>query len=518
MDALLQMPPPHDVSTLRSFLGSVQFYHKFLPSLSTVTEPLTRLTRKNSVWVWRSQQESVFKKVKELLLSDVTLAHFDKNLPVGIAADASEVGIGAVLFHRYTDGTERPIFHISKTLSSTQRRYSQIHKEALSIIYAIQKFHQYLYGRRFILVTDHKPLLSLFNPTKGTPILAANHLARWALILQQYDYSIEFRNTGSHGNADVLSRLPSGSDISFDEEEDEADLSTVCTVRAINQQLKPANAKTLSEESKKDPTISTVMRFVQQGWPRSIPKGDFIQFKKLDNSLIVEAGVLLFGNRIVIPSKLGPQVLQLLHLGHFGMQRMKQLARSSVYWPDMNSNIEDMCRSCTSCTEHQNDPPKQSDHPWMVPEKPWSRFHIDHAINFLGTNWLIVVDAFSKYPCIHSTASITSKATMDLLEKDFAHFGYPHTLVSDNAQAFLSEDFQTFLSERGIIHLTGAPYHPATNGQAERFIQTFKNSMNKSKLPPNQALQEFLIQYRRTPLESGLSPSELLKVGKFEEE
>ena len=121
------------------------------------------------------------------------------------------------------------------------------------------------------------------------------------------------------------------------------------------------------------------------------------------------------------------QVLQLLHLGHFGMQRMKQLARSSAYWPDMNSNIEDMCRSCTSCAEHQNDPPKQSDHPWMVPEKPWSRIHIDHAINFLGTNWLIVVDAFSKYPCIHSTASITSKATMDLLEKDFAHFGYPHS-------------------------------------------------------------------------------------------
>ena len=146
----------------------------------------------------------------------------------------------------------------------------------------------------------------------------------------------------------------------------------------------------------------------------------------------------------------------------------------------------------------------------MVPEKPWSRIHIDHAINFLGTNWLIVVDAFPTYPCIHPTASITSKATMDLLEKDFAHFGYPHTLVSDNAQAFLSEDFQTFLSERGIIHLTGAPYHPATNGQAERFIQTLKNSMNKSKLPPNQALQEFLIQYRRTPLESGLSPSELL--------
>ena len=96
------------------------------------------------------------------------------------------------------------------------------------------------------------------------------------------------------------------------------------------------------------------------------------------------------------------------------------------------------------------------------------------------------------------------------LEQDFAHFGYPHTIVSDNATTFTSEEFQEFCNERGIYHLTGAPYHPATNGSAERLVQSFKQSLKKSFLPPKEAVQEFLLQYRRTPLPTGYSPSELL--------
>ena len=121
-----------------------------------------------------------------------------------------------------------------------------------------------------------------------------------------------------------------------------------------------------------------------------------------------------------------------------------------------------------------------------------------------------MVDAYSKYTCIHATTSTSSKATTDLLEQDFAHFGYPHTIVTDNSTSFLSEEFQTWCRERGIVHLTGAPYHPATNGAAERMVQTFKQALNKSTLPPKAALQEFLVQYRRTPLAKGYSPSEIL--------
>ena len=125
-------------------------------------------------------EQAAFKKLKDMLTADTVLAHFDPSLPVGISCDASEVGLGAVLFHRYSDGSERPVAHVSKTLSDTQRNYSQIQKEALAIVFALHKFH---HGRSFILVTDHKPLLALFGPRKATPTLAANQLARWAWLL-----------------------------------------------------------------------------------------------------------------------------------------------------------------------------------------------------------------------------------------------------------------------------------------------------------------------------------------------
>ena len=189
---------------------------------------------------------------------------------------------------------------------------------------------------------------------------------------------------------------------------------------------------------------------------------------------------------------------------------MKQLARSTVYWPRIDFDIENLCRKCTSCGQFQNKPDKPSIHPWMMPEKPWSRLHLDHAINFLGRNWLVLVDAYSKYPCIHPTTSTSSKSTTAILEQEFAHFGYPHTLVTDNATTFMSQEFQAWCKQRGIVHLTGAPYHPATNGAAERLIQSFKQALRKSSLPPKEALQEFLMQYRRIPFASGLSPSELL--------
>ena len=154
----------------------------------------------------------------------------------------------------------------------------------------------------------------------------------------------------------------------------------------------------------------------------------------------------------------------------------------------------EVSRTCQACAEHQNKPPKPPVHPWMFPEKPWSRVHVDHAINFLGSNWLVLTDAYSNYPCIHQTSSTSSKAAIDLLEEDFAHFGYPHTLVSDNATTFTSEEFQEWCKSRGIMHLTGAPYHPATNGAAERLVQTFKSSLTKSATPTKVSLQRFLMQ------------------------
>ena len=298
-------------------------------------------------------------------------------------------------------------------------------------------------------------------------------------------------------------------DTSFDGEEMEDDVDSVCLVRTISRQINPDNPLLVVRETAKDPILSQLMRFVKEGWPHAFSE-ELKDFKKLENSLSTENGCVFYGLRVIIPSTLRNHILKLLHLGHFGMQRMKQLARSTVYWPRIDFDIEDLCRKCTSCGQFQNKPDKPSIHSWMMPEKPWSRLHLDHAINFLGRNWLVLVDAYSKYPCIHPTTSTSSKSTTAILEQEFAHFGYPHTLVTDNATTFMSQEFQAWCKQRDIVHLTGAPYHPATNRAAERLIQSFKQALRKSSLPPKEALQEFLMQYRRIPFASGLSPSELL--------
>ena len=351
-DAVTKMPAPSNVSQLRSFLGSVQFYNKFLPDLSTISEPLYHLTEKHTKWKWEEPQQDAFQKLKQMLTNNTVLAHFDPSCPVGISCDASESGVGAVLFHRYKDNSERPIANASKTLTDAQKRYPQIQKEALSIIFALKKYHQFLYGRPFILVTDHKPLISMFGPNTATPMLAANRLARWSLMLSQYDYTIEYRSTKQHGNADALSRLPVGPDLSFDGEEGDNDVDTVCTIRVINSQLQPHSRNQLKDATNRDPVLSEVKRYVREGWPQKIDTPD--------------------------------------------------------------------------------------------------------------------------------------------------------------VQEFSSAEFQLWCHQRGIKHLTGAPYHPATNGAAERMVQSFKQSLKKSKLPPRPALQEFLMQYRRTPLNTGFSPSQLL--------
>ena len=510
VNAVTGMPAPTNVPTLRSFLGQVQFYNKFLPNLATVLEPLYNLTKKGTPWKWGDDEQRAFKEAKQMLSADTVLAHFDPSLEVGISCDASDVGVGAVLFHRYQDGSERPIANVSKTLTPTQRRYSQIQKEAMAIIFALKKFHQFLFGRKFTLVTDHKPLVALFGPTKPIPALAANRLARWAFTLSQYDYKIEYRKTSNHGNADALSRLPAGADAVFDREESNADTTLVCTINMINQQIAPPNANALKKETEKDPVLIEVSKATKKGWPLVMSKSEAIQpFARVKDDITWANGCLFYGSRVIVPQSLQPDILKILHLGHFGKERMKQLARTAVYWPGIDKDIINITRNCVSCNEHQRQQPTTT-HPWSLPDKPWSRVHIDHAVNFKGHQWLVVVDAYSKYPCIHQMSAITTKATIRRLEEDFAHFGYPHTLVTDNAQCFLSAEFQQWCRQHGIENVRGAPYHPQTNGAAERLVQSFKQSLQKSSLPPTEALQEFLMLYRRTPLNTGLSPSQLL--------
>ena len=167
-------------------------YRQYIPNLSAILHPLHVLIKDNQQWRWSAACESAFQAAKSVLTTAPVLAHYNPDLPLVLAADASAYGLGAVLSHTFSDGSERPVAFALKT---SEWNYSQVEKEALALVFGIQKFHQYIYGRRFTLLTDHQPLVTILGPKRGVPALAAACMQRWALLLSAYTYDIVYRST-----------------------------------------------------------------------------------------------------------------------------------------------------------------------------------------------------------------------------------------------------------------------------------------------------------------------------------
>ena len=200
--AIKNAPQPKNVTELRSFLGILNYYSRFLPTLSAKMAPLYSLLRKTTSCSWGSQLQEVFSIAKDALQEDALLVHFDPSKPLIVACDASQYGLGAVLSHKMDNGEERPVAFASRTLNPAEKKYSQLEKEGLAIIFAVKKFHHYIYGRHFIIESDHKPLSFLFSELKGVPVLTSSHIQRWSLTLSEYHYSIRYKSGKTLNNAD----------------------------------------------------------------------------------------------------------------------------------------------------------------------------------------------------------------------------------------------------------------------------------------------------------------------------
>ena len=206
--AIREAPAPQNVSQLRSFLGMVNYYGKFLKDISSNLTPLYHLLQKKTQWTWGTKEREAFERIKKQLVKSPVLEHYDPSKPLTISADASPYGVGAVLSHVQDDGTEKPVAFASRTLNVVEKRYSQLDKEALAIVFGVKRFHQYIFGRKFAIVSDHKPLQYLLNENKAIPVMASARLQRWALTLSAYQYTIAYRPGENIANADGLSRLP----------------------------------------------------------------------------------------------------------------------------------------------------------------------------------------------------------------------------------------------------------------------------------------------------------------------
>lgn len=513
--AIVKMPVPNDVSTLRAFIGMVNYYGQFLRNLTELRAPFDKLLTKDAKFVWSDDCQQSFEEVKALLQSDLLLTHFDPTQEIRVAADASSYGLGAVIFHRFADGTEKAIAHASRSMSAAERNYGQVEKEALAIVFAMKKFHKMLFGRRFYLSTDHKPLLAVFGAKKGVPAHTANRLQRWALLLLAYDFVIDHVASTKFGNADALSRLigqctPEDEDWVIATVQLEADVQRVLVEAVRNI---PVTANEIAEHSKRDATLRKLASYQETGWPTLINDATLQKLHRRRDAITCVSGCMFYSDRVIIPFQLQSRVLKQLHEGHPGMVRMKALARSFVFWPDIDEHIETLVRTCQRCASAAKAPVKSTLASWPIPSKPWSRLHMDYAGPFQGHNFLIVVDALTKWPEVFIMASTTSSATIKQLRELFARFGAPECIVSDNGTQFVSAEMKAFFEAEGVLHVRSAPFHPQSNGQAERFVDTVKRALKKAEGEGSVAtvLQSFLKAYRSTPLPiNNSSPAKLM--------
>ena len=313
-------------------------------------------------------------------------------------------------------------------------------------------------------MTDHKPLVHVFNPTRSIPQMAASRIQRWNLTLHAYSYTIRFKLGKHNSNADALSWLPLPTSLESIPVPGDILLSlqTLATT--------PVNAVQIKNWASRDPLLSKVKLYVQQGWPITQSDVDISPFFRRKDEHSIMDGCILWGSRVVIPPLGRPILIRKLHDGHPGTTRMKSLARGYMWWPNM-----------------------------------------DYAGPFMGDQFLVIIDAHSKWVDVHMTTSATSKVTTEKLRNTFATLGLPKVLVSDNGPAFISDEFQVFLSGNGIIHQRISPYHPASNGLAERTVQRLKRAMKQLTGSLETRLSRFLFNYRITPQSTtGVSPAELM--------
>ena len=344
--AIRAAPAPKDKQALQSWICTAQYYADFIPRFATIAAPLNELRRQDVAFEWTPRRQKAFDEIKTALATKTLRVHFDESRPLILATDASPFGVGAVLLQEHGDGIEYMVTCASRTLSSAEQRYSQIEKEALAIIYGFRRFRQYVVGREIVLVTDHKPLTFIFRPDAPVSQTASQRIQRWALYLSSFSYTVRHRPGKSNHQADALSRSPLASNEQLDVEVSSLQLQTI--------ESGPSGVigvVRIRQATSRDVVLSRILNFVQSGWPPQPVSDEIRPYFMHRDELTVQDGVLLWGLRVVVPTALRREILEVLHESHPGATRAKQFARSYVWWPNIDSDIEHTVQSCASCSE-----------------------------------------------------------------------------------------------------------------------------------------------------------------------
>lgn len=499
VNAILNMKSPNNKKQLQIFLGMVNYLRKFIPNMADIASSLHLLLKKDVEWIWTEVHEKVFDNIKKKITEAPILQNFNSKLPIVVQCDASKDGIGCCLLQN-----NKPVCFASRSLTQSERNFSQIEKELLSVVWATKKFHYFIYGHKITIINDHKPLECLLK--KHLHDIPSPRLQRLKLKLLKYDIDFKYLQGKFMYIADLLSR-------SYQEENnvDDSYMYEVIHCVGLTQNLECTEEQKshLVMESLKDSELIELKEFIKNGWPSSNNIPDYLHsYHRVKNDLWFDDKLLFYKDRLIVPKNLRISIIKTLHEGHIGMSKMKQLARKLYYWPHMDSHIEEFVKKCFPCQTYQNNNVKEPLISHSIPSLPFSKLGID-IMEFKRKSYLIIYDYYSKWLDIKYLNSKSASAINNSLIDLFSNFGVPSEIVSDHVP-FDSRECKQFAQEWGFKYTYTSPRYPQSNGMAERGVQIAKKIFYKCN-EDNTDYRVALLKYRVSPVVgTSFSPCELL--------
>lgn len=479
---------PTNASELKSFLGFATFCSRFVPNFSTLTGPLRELLKDNNPFKWTLKHQHAFDNIKDIITKNICLSFYDPAAKCKLVTDASDHGLGAVLLQT-VNNVDKPIAFASRSLTKLESKYTTTEKECLAFVFAVQKFHNYLYGVEFDVHVDHKPLESLNNCNKKPNA----RIERWLMTLQSYRFKIS-HTPGRDNIADCFSRLLAPTSEATTENDQYINF---VTTNAVPHTM---SLDLVRNESINDQELQAISNALSKNdW--SSP--DITPYKQFSHELTQNEGLILKGTQIVLPQSLRKCAINIAHRGHLGITKTVGLLRTKVFWPNLHKEVSDHLHSCLPCQAvtpaYKPEPLKPSD----LPTAPWCEISADfHGPLPSGEKLLVILDEYSRFPIVHVMRNTTADSLINKLDGTFALFGYPDSLKTDNGPPFDSTRIKNYMKDNSIDHRKITPFHPQSNAKCERFMKvigkTLKTAQIEGKSWRNE-LDKLLFSYRNSP-------------------
>lgn len=449
VEAIQEFPVPRTTRQIRRFLGLCGWYRRYIAGFAAIAAPITDLLGKTSKFTWTNEAQVAFNKLKECLTSAPVLSHPDFSKPFVIQCDASNMGVGGVLYQLDNQGEEHPIAYMSQKLNSAQRNYSVTEQECLAAILSLKKFRGYIEGMKFTIVTDHASLKWLMTQKD-----LSGRLARWSLKLQAFDFSIEHRKGSANVVPDALSRV-------FLEE--------------IISSNTPGPIDLNHPEFQSTDYMALKRRIVdnQPRLPDLQIRGQHVYVRTQPRKGDVMADTYCW--KLWVPSGLTETVISNAHdpalASHPGVGKTIEKVKRLFFWPKMCSEIVEFIRRCQLCKETKapNITLKPQMGSQVTVSRPWQRLYIDllgpYPRSKAGNSTLLIVlDQFSKFVLLKPLRKASAAEVTRFLEQNVYHmFGVPESIWSDNGVQFISKEFKNMNDRYGVTHIRTATHSPQSN-------------------------------------------------------